>query len=200
LFNLKKVLILAVLLISGSLAAQSTVTTTTSTGFSGATDAVGVYSNGAWSAGSHITQSFDLIDFGATKANHVFVQGNQWLYPTLGYNFYTGGFEYQPNVGNLFSKTNIPSNTMQLFLNSSVGVGTSSTGPNHIVYSGGGGVRYNFNSALSWNSLQGTYQRFGNQNIFALSSGLLYVFGPKATTVITTPATAAKTSILSSRQ
>ena len=191
--GIKAGLILFVLLLCGSGAIHAqTTTSTTSTGFSASTDAVGVYYGGAWSVGSHVTESFDLIDWGTNKSSHLFIQGNELLAPTPGLNLYTGGFEYQPNLGNLFSKTNIPANTIQLFVNGSSGVGTAGSGPNHVSFLAGGGIRYNFNSSLTWNSLQATYVRFGNQNFPVISSGLTFIFGPKATTVVSSAAVAKK--------
>lgn len=183
---MKRILILTALLFAAfAAAAQSTTTTTTSTGFSASTDACGVYVASSWTACTHITQSYDFMDWGSTKANHLFVQGNQLLAPTPGLNIYTGGVEYQPNLGNLFAKTNVPANTLQFFVNGSAGVGTSATGPNHVSFLAGGGVRYNFSQSVTWNSLQATYVRFGSQNYPVISSGLTFIFGPKATTVTT---------------
>ena len=176
---------ICIVLLFAAFAVTAQTTTTTSTGFSAETDAMGVYYNGAWSVGSILKQNFDLIDWGTNKTNHLFIQGNQLLAPKPGINVYTGGFEYQPNLGTLFSKTNIPANTIQLFLDGSAGVGTISGGTNHISFMAGGGLRYNFNSSLTWNSLQASYTRLGSLNIPSISTGLTFIFGPKSTMVVT---------------
>ena len=172
--------IAVITLLLGSLVINAQTAPPTSTGLSASTDAVGVYFNGAWTPGAHITQSFDLMDFGATKTNHLYIQAHQLLAPTPALNLYTGGFELQPDLGKLFSKTNVPANTLQLFFNGSAGVGTIGSGSNQVSFLAGGGIRYNFNSSVTWNSLQATYMRFGSQNAVAISSGLTYIFGPKA--------------------
>lgn len=192
-FSIKKTFLIALALsLASVLGAQTTPPPSTSTGFSASTDAVAIYFNNEWTPGAHITQSFDLMDFGTSKANHLSIQANQMLAPTPGLNIYTGGFELQPNLGSLFSRTNIPNNTLQLFFNGSAGVGTISSGPNQVSFLAGGGVRYNFNSSVTWNSLQVTYVRFGSINSVAISSGLSYIFGPKASATQVSSTTAAK--------
>ena len=195
-FNFKKILILAVLLISGSLAAQSTPSPTPT--FTTSTDVVGIYYQKAWSLGTEIKGSYDLMDFGTTKANHLFVTENNLLAPTPGLNMYLLGVEFQPNTGNFLSKTNLPPNSIQLFFGGSVGNGIPSTGSNAISFLAGGGARYNFNSSVSWNSIQAQYGQFGSQRFAVLSSGIILQFGAKLPS--TTVTTSAKPSIPSPRQ
>ena len=81
-----------------------------------------------WSVGNLTTESFDLIDFGKTKAQHFSIVGTELLAPTPGISMYHAGGSYVPNVTCLFSKTNIPSNTISFHVDGSIGIAIPGSG------------------------------------------------------------------------
>lgn len=87
------ILLLALLLIPAALKAQTLppAPTPTSLGLAAESDAMAVHYNGEWSAGTLVTESFDFLDFGATKGNHLSLVGQQFLAPTP-------GVQYKPTL------------------------------------------------------------------------------------------------------
>jgi hypothetical protein len=158
--------------------AQTTTTaTSTSSGFSATSEAVAVRYAGEWSAGTHITESYDLVDFGKTKANHLYVQGHELLAPTPGISIYAGGLQYEPDLTALLKKTNVASTNFGVYINGAVGNGVPTSGGSHISFLAGGGVKYALTSALTWQSLNVQYFRYGSNNGAAISTGLSFIFG-----------------------
>jgi hypothetical protein len=147
--------------------------------FTGGSDVIALHYNGAWGTGNLTTESFDLMDFGKTKTQHLFVEGKELTGAQSDINAYTGGLKYQPDLSSLLKKTNISSDSFGLYLGASGGVGQLSAGGSHIAVMVGGGVQYRATSALAWNPLQLQYVRIGNKNLAVLSTGLSFVFGQK---------------------
>lgn len=150
--------------------------TSTSNGFAGSSDAVAIDYAGAWSVGTLATESYDVYDFGAKKTNHLYLQGEELLAPTPGFNAYMGGIAIQPDFSSLFSKTNVPASNFSVFFNASIGNGIPSTGPSAITWLAGGGVKYQVTSSLTWNTLRADYGRFGSNGFPMLSTGLQFIF------------------------
>lgn len=149
----------------------------TSLGLSGESDALAVHFNGEWSAGTLVTESFDFLDFGTTKGNHLFLVGQQFLAPTPGLQAYLGGVVIQPDFTKLLNKTNVPTGNFSAFFSGSVGNGLPATGGSHISFMAGGGVKYTLTTSLTWQTIQGYYGRIGSQPFEAISTGLSFVFG-----------------------
>ena len=64
--------------------------TSNSSGLVTATDALGI-SCGGWSMGNLTTESYDLLDYGATKDNRLFAQGVELTAPGCGLSVFGGG-------------------------------------------------------------------------------------------------------------
>lgn len=173
-----KVLGLAVCVLLLSSVACSQTATTASTGFSTSAGPLAVEYRGVWSAASLERESYDFYDFGATKTNHVYVQGIELEMPTPGVNLYMGGAAIKPDLSSVFKKTNLPAGTLAAFFDGNVGVGTPSTGGSQIAWLAGGGVLYKINGALTWTPLTAQYGRFGSTGFAALSTQLQFLFGP----------------------
>ncbi len=175
--------LLFVLFLAPSLCAQTATpapTPTTPTAmFTGSSDAVAFHFNGEWTAATLVGQQFDLLDFGATKANHLSLVGNELVAPGANFNAYLGGIRFEPNLVPLFAKTNLPAGTFGIYLEGSGGNGVPSSGGSHISFLAGGGVKYRATASLSWNALEAQYVRFGSQQGAILSSGLSFIFGSK---------------------
>lgn len=152
-------------------------TAPTSLGLSGESDAVAVHFNGEWSAGTLVTESFDFLDFGTAKGNHLFVTGQQFLAPTPGLQAYLGGITIQPDFTKLLSKTNVPTGNFSAFISGAVGNGLPSVGGSHISFMAGGGIKYTLTQSLTWQTIQGYYGRIGSQPFEAISTGLSFIFG-----------------------
>jgi len=144
----------------------------TSNGFSGASEAVALHYAGEWSPATDVTQSFDFLDFGKTKTNHIYLEGHELIAPTPGFNIYAGGLKFEPDLSSLFKKTNVQAGSFSAFFNGSAGNGVPSAGGSHISFLLGGGVKYNVTSNLSWQSLQAQYGRFGSNQFVVISTGL----------------------------
>lgn len=181
-------LLLGLLLIPATLKAQTIGTPAiqaqvaptpipTSQGLSAESDAMAVHFNGEWSAGTLVTESFDFLDFGAAKGNHLFLTGQQFLAPTPGVQAYLGGITIQPDFTPLFKKTNVPTGNFAVFVSGAVGNGIPSVGGSHISFLAGGGVKYSVTSNLTWQTIQGYYGRIGSQPFEAISTGLSFIFG-----------------------
>ena len=156
---------------------QPAVTTSTSQGFAGASYAVALHYGGVWSAASLTDERYDLIDFGTTKANHIFVQGQELIAPTPGISFYGGGVAFKPNIAGLLSKTNVPNAALKTFFAASVGSVIPTTGASHIGALFTAGVSYQLTSNLAWESFRVAYGRNGSQGFEEMSTGLAFVFG-----------------------
>lgn len=162
---------------AATLSTTTTATTSTSTGFAAASEAVAVNYGGTWSAGTHVTEDYDFLDFGATKANHLYLEGHELLAPTPGFSIYAGGLKYQPNLAGLLSKTNVPASSFSIFLQAAAGNGVPSSGGSHISFLAGGGVKYQITSSLTWQTLDAQWMRYGSSNGAAISTGLSFLFG-----------------------
>ncbi len=175
-------LLLLVFFLAPTLCAQTATPAPTpaptqaSNGFSSSSDAVALFYQGEWTAGTHITESLDFLDFGATKANHVYLEGHELLAPGPGLSFYLGGIGVQPDLTALLKKTNVPG-AFTVEINAALGDGLPTTGGSHVTFIAGGKVSYQLTSALQWQSLQAHYGRFGTTGFASLSTGLAYYFG-----------------------
>ena len=146
-------------------------------GFTGSTDAIAFHYNGAWSAGTTITQSFDFLDLGATKSNRIYLEGKELIAPTPGLSLYMGGVAFQPDLTKALSKTNVAPGSFSATFEAAVGNGVPSVGDSHIALMVGGGVKYQISTALTWQSLNAFYGRFGSNSFAGVSTGLAYFFG-----------------------
>lgn len=158
-------------------ATSTTSTASTSNGFSASGGAIALHYAGAWSAASVERESFDFLDFGATKANHLYVQGLELEMPTPGVDAYLGGVTIQPNIAGLFKKTNLPAGSLGVFFDGNIGNGLPTSGGSHVTWLAGGGVLYNFTVALAWQPLMVQYGRFGTNSFVAMSTQLQFAFG-----------------------
>jgi len=161
--------LLALLLIPATTMAQSN-------GFSGASEAVAINYQGAWSAGTHVTESYDFMDFGSAKANHLYLQGHELLAPGPGVNIYAGGIQYEPDIHKLIAKTNVPAGSFVVYVQGAAGNGTPSVGKSHMSFIAGGGVQYHLAGALTWQALNAQWFRYGNTSGTAISTGLTFIF------------------------
>jgi len=147
--------------------------------FTGGSDVIALHYAGGWGTGNLTTESFDLIDFGKLKSQHLFIEGKELIGTQAGINAYTGGVKFQPDLSKVLAKTNVSPANFGIYFSGSGGVGTFATGPSHIALMLGGGIEYRSSSALSWNPIQVQYVRIGNQNAAVISTGLSFIFGQK---------------------
>jgi hypothetical protein len=171
-------------LCAGRLQAQTMVPipgtpTVTAATFTGGSDVIALHYAGTWGTGNLTTESFDLMDFGKTKSEHLFLEGKELIGAQSGINAYTGGVKFQPDLSKLLAKTNVSPNSFGLYFSGSGGVGTLNAGGSHLAYMVGGGIEYRANSTLNWNPLQVQFVRIGNQNAAVISTGLSFLFGQK---------------------
>jgi hypothetical protein len=160
--------------------AQTTTTTTSaSNGFVADSSVVALHYDGVWSAGTHVTESYDFYDFGTKKANHVYIVGHELLAPTPGFSVYAGGVAIEPNLATLFKKFNVPADTFSAQFDAALGNGVPSSGGSHISALAGGLIKYRATSQLSWNALEVQWVRYGSNNGAAISTGLSFIFGGK---------------------
>jgi hypothetical protein len=145
--------------------------------FDAAAGPAAVYYNHEWSAGSYQRESFDLVDWGSTKDNHLMINGTQLEMPTPGLNLYMGGLVYKPNLNPLFKKTNLPAGTLGAFFDGSAGNGVPSVGGSHVSWMAGGGVLFRASQSVAWQPLTVQYGRFGTTGFVAMSTQLQYFFG-----------------------
>lgn len=169
---------------AGRLQAQAatpapTATVSASNGFAGTSSAVAIHYGGAWSVGTHITESYDFADFGKTKSNHLYVEGHELLAPTPGFSIYAGGLKYEPDLTALLKKTNVPAGNFGVSLSAALGNGVPSSGGSHIAFLAGGGVKYQLTSSLSWQTLEAGYGQFGSNRFAVISTGLSFIFAGK---------------------
>ena len=158
---MKKILALTALALFGAFAfaadPDTTTTTSTGNGFSASSDASAIYYNKTWGTGTHITETLDFLDFGATKANHVYIEGHEIIATTAGFNIYAGGIGVE--------------------IYAAIGNGIPTNGSSHVSEIAGGQFKYKATSALTWNALQGAVIRIGSQNGYSISTGLSFIFG-----------------------
>lgn len=147
-----------------------------SSGLVTATDALGI-SCGGWSAGNLTTESYDLLDYGATKSNRVFAQGVELTAPGCGLSVFGGGVLWQPDTAALLNKTNLPSGNFLTFLDASVGNGIPATGADRLTTILGGGVKYIASDNVTWNTIRFEEVFFGSSRYPSISSGLSVYFG-----------------------
>ena len=116
----------------------------TSNGFVSSSDAAAFYTGPVgqaktWNVGTHLTQSFDFIDWASSgstaKGNHLSLTADQFLSPAAGVSLYTAGVQVQPDFSTLLNKTNVAPGSLNGFL--SGGVGTGSIGGGNSRSSGG---------------------------------------------------------------
>jgi hypothetical protein len=157
----------------------TTATASASNGFSGASTAVAIYYAGGWSAGTHVTESYDFVDFGKTKSNHLYVEGHELLAPTPGLNIYAGGLKYEPDLSALLKKTNLPMGNFGVTFSAALGNGVPASGGSHISFLAGGGVKYQLTKALTWQTLETEYGQYGSNRFAVISTGLSFLFGGK---------------------
>ncbi len=157
--------------------ATTATTASPTTGIIASTEATALSYQGSWSAATHITESFDLIDFGKTKTNHLYLIGHELMAPGPGVTSYLGGVRYAPDLSKLLAKTNVPVASFGAYFDGAIGnsMYSGKTGTN-VTSMFGGGVQYKLTSALSWSSLHIAWLRVGGQNAVEMSTGLQYVF------------------------
>jgi hypothetical protein len=170
-------------LLAGGMANAQTATPPTvivpTNGFAGGSEAVALHFNGEWSAATIATESYDFIDFGKMKSNHVYFEGKELVAPTPDFNAYLGGITIEPDLSTLFQKTNVQPGAFSAFFSGAVGNGVPSVGGSHITFLVGGGVKYNLTGSLTWQALRADYGRFGSQQFADVSMGVSYIFGGK---------------------
>ena len=149
----------------------------TSSGLVTATDAMGISCGGSWSVGNLTSESYDLLDYGATKANRLFAQGVELTAPGCGLSVFGGGVLWQPNIATLLSKTNLPSGNFLTFVDASVGNGIPATGADRLTTIIGGGVKYIASDNVTWNTVRFEEVFFGANRYPSISSGLSVYFG-----------------------
>ena len=164
---------------AGQVTQAMTPAATTTVTFTGGSDVIALRYGGAWGTGNLTTESYDLIDFGAKKTEHLFLEGKELIGAQAGINAYTGGVKFQPDLAKVLAKTNVSPANFGMYFSASGGAGTLSTGGAHGAVMLGGGIEYRSSSALSWNPLQMQYVRIGSQNAAVISTGLSFIFGQK---------------------
>lgn len=142
--------------------------------FTATAEATAFHFNGGWSVANHTTTSFDLIDWGANKANSLAIEGHAITAPTPGYTIALGGVRVTPNLANLISKTNIPAGSFGIYLQGAAGATSAPT--THLAFLLGGGVQYRVSNTVTWSSLHVGYLRLGAQSAAEVSTGLQYFF------------------------
>lgn len=118
---------------------------------SATTGAVAVYDAGSWQAATHITESLDFFDFGAKKTNLVYLEGHEFLASASGFNLYSAGAAFQPDLSKAFSKTNVNGSNLSLKLGASIGNKIPTDGSNsHIAGLFNATFAYRASSTVSW--------------------------------------------------
>jgi len=164
----------------------------TSNGFVSSSDAAAFYTGAAgqpktWNVGTHLTQSFDFIDWASsgstTKGNHISLTADQFLSPAAGVSLYTAGLQVQPDFSSLLNKTNVAPGSLNAFLSGGVGAGSVGSGNNQLGWFVGGGLHLLISPSVSWSTLQVNYAGVGGQPVITMSTGIQYFFNPPAATV-----------------
>ncbi|MGA2890319.1 MAG: hypothetical protein ABSE51_19925 [Terracidiphilus sp.] len=156
--------------------AQTNPVATVPGGFVASSDALAI-NCGTWGAGNLTTESYDLVDYGATKSNRVFVQGVELSAPNCGLSVYGGGLLWQPDITKLLAKTNLPSGNFLVFFDANAGDGMPTTGSNRVSAVMGGGLKYILSDNLTWNTIRFEETFFGSQRYPAVSMGIAGYFG-----------------------
>ena len=144
--------------------------------FTASSDVIAMRYKGAWGTGSLTKESLDFIDFGKTKAQHIFVEGYELNAPNAGLSVYAGGGAYKPDLTKLLVKTNVSPDNLSIAFNAAGGVGIPSAGNSHVSFLLGAVLQYKATNALTWNAVQVQWLRFGATNSPVISSGLAYRF------------------------
>ena len=172
--SLKSLILLACLLgFALSASAQSGVT------FTGTTEVTALRYNGAWGAANHTTESFDLIDWGATKGNSLSVEGHELAASSAGFNSYLGGVKITPDISSVLSKTNLAASQFGVFAQAAAGEATLPT-TSAFTFFVGGGANYRMTANLSWSTVDFRIGRVGSLPYYEVSSGIQYIFNPTA--------------------
>lgn len=149
----------------------------TPAGFVASSDALAIGANGTWGAGNLTTESYDFLDYGATKSNRIFAQGVELAAPSVGLSVYGGGLLWQPDISALIKKTNLPSGNFLVFVDASAGNGIPATGKDRVSGVFGGGLKYIVNDTVTWNTIRFEEVFFGNSRYPAISAGISAYFG-----------------------
>ena len=168
--------VVTALTLAFALSCAALAQTSNSSGLVTATDALGI-SCGGWSMGNLTTESYDLLDYGATKDNRLFAQGVELTAPGCGLSVFGGGVLWQPNIASLLSKTNLPSGNFLTFVDASLGNGIPTTGADHLTTILGGGVKYIASDNVTWNTIRFEEVFFGASRYPSISSGVSVYFG-----------------------
>jgi hypothetical protein len=177
---------LAILVTAGM--AQTTPVSSTPAGFVVASDVLAINCVKGWGVGNLTTESYDLIDFGATKSNRVFGQGVQLLAPSCGLSIYGAGVLVQPDLSLLLKKTNIPVGNLITFFDASAGNGLPSVGNNHVSVVLGGGLKYILSDNITWSTVRFEEVFFGSNRYPSVSTGLALYFGGTPASASVSPA------------
>ena len=146
--------------------------------FSTSGEATALNYQGSCTAATHTTESLNLIDWGAQKGTSLSVEGHEIA--ASPFNAYLGGVKFTPDLSALISKTNIPSDSFQLFVQGAGGVATF-TSNNQPAFLAGVGASYQITPNLQWSTLDIHFLRVGSKNAVEMTSGLAYYFNPQAT-------------------
>jgi hypothetical protein len=157
--------------------AQAAAPAAASTGFVASTDVLAIGGPSGWSAGNRTNEDYDLLEFGATKSNRLFLEGVELLAPSAGFSIYGGGVKLQPDISSILKKTNLPTGNFLAFLDGSVGNTIYATGPNHVGVIVGGGLQYITTSTMTWNTLRFDEILAGGKHYPSLSTGISLYFG-----------------------
>jgi opacity protein-like surface antigen len=132
-----------------------------------------------WSAGTHLTQDVDVIDWGAQKGNSFSAEVSEFLAPTPAINSYLVGGKFTPDLSGLLGKTNLGVTQFQMFVQ---GAGGETTLPGLTASTGmaGGGASWMATPNLTVNMADGYWLRFNGQNTFVITAGVRYLFNPQA--------------------
>jgi hypothetical protein len=160
--------------------AVSATAQTSGVTFSTSSEAVGIHFNNAWTAGNHTTETLDLLDWGAQKANSLSVEGHELLAPGANFNSYLGGIRITPDISALLKKTNISTDQFGVFAQAAAGSATMTAG-NKFTFLAGGGAMYRLTTNLAWSTVDFRWGRVGSHTFYEASSGLSYYFNPQTT-------------------
>ena len=170
-------LVIAFLAVIALCFTASAQTNPTPAGFVASSDVLAINCSGGWSAGNLTTEAYDLLDYGATKANRLFAQGVELTAPGCGLSVFGGGMIWQPDISSLLSKTNLGSGNLLTFVDASAGEGIPTTGPNRVSAVIGGGVKYILTDNVTWNTMRCEVVFFGSNRYPACSTGISAYFG-----------------------
>jgi hypothetical protein len=156
---------------------KATAVTAAPAGFVASSDVLAIGGPGGWSAGNLTTESYDFLDYGASKSSRVFLQGIELSAPGPGFSIYGGGIRWQPDLSALLSKTNLPSGNFIAFVDVSAGAGVPSKGTDRVSAVVGGGINYILSDNLTWNTVRYEEVFFGANRYPAVSTGIAAYFG-----------------------